>query len=87
MQRISSWLRSYEGCRPRAGVVILLLVIGALAALNWRLLAMTIDISPVEINRGAGSHESVDAAAVVPFQLKPLSSFAETGARPLFSPT
>jgi hypothetical protein len=65
----------------------LLLVIGALAALNWRLLAMTIDISPVEINRGAGSHDIIDAAPVAPFHLKPLSSFAETEARPLFSPT
>jgi hypothetical protein len=87
VQGVSSLLRWVEGCRPGAGVVILLPLIGALAALNWRLLAMTIDISPVEIDRGAGSRGIVDAAAVAPSELKPLSSFPQTGARPLFSPT
>lgn len=77
-----------EGLRPRASVVVLLLATSALAALNCRLLTMTIDISPAGVGGGAGPLESVtEAAAVAPFEPKPLSSFPETEARSLFSPT
>jgi hypothetical protein len=77
-----------ESLRPRPGLVILLLAVGALAALNWRLLAMTIDISPAGLDGSAGPLESaVEAAAVAPFEPKPLSSFRDIEARPLFSPT
>jgi hypothetical protein len=87
VERANRFARWYERYPPTAGAVVLLLVIGALAALNWRVLRMTIDISPAETDRGAGSREDVaEAAAVAPFDPKPLSSFPETGARPLFSP-
>ena len=77
------------GIGPGAGVVgSLLLVIGALAALNWRLLGMTIDISPVGVGGGTGALDGIIVAAgVAPFEAKPLSSYPETAARPLFSPT
>ena len=76
------------GLRPSPGVALLLLAVGALAALNWRLLTMTIDISPAGLDQGAGALERVvEAAGVAPFAPKPVSSFPETGARPLFSPT
>jgi hypothetical protein len=81
---ISTWM----GLRPRAGIVIAVLpLIGALAVLNVWLLAMTIDISPSGVDDGASSFERVieAAAAIAPFEAKPLSSYRETEARPLFS--
>jgi hypothetical protein len=81
---ISTW----RGWRPRAGIVIaVLLPLGALAVLNVWLLAMTIDISPSSVDHGASSFERViEAAAIAHFEAKPLSSYRETEARPLFSP-
>jgi hypothetical protein len=81
---ISTW----RGWGPRAGIVITVLSpIGALAVLNVWLLAMTIDISPSGVDHGASSFEHViKAAAIAPFEAKPLSSYRETEARPLFSP-
>jgi hypothetical protein len=78
---ISTW-------RPRARIVIaVLLPLGALAVLNVWLLAMTIDISPSGVDHGTSSFERViEAAAIAPFEAKPLSSYRETEARPLFSP-
>jgi hypothetical protein len=76
----------YVGRRPTARVLCLLMVVGALAVINWRLMVMSIDISP------AGGDEpdslpTVEAAAAGRFEPKPLSTFPETEARPLFSPT
>ncbi len=67
---------------------MLAVLVAALAYLDWRLMGMEVDISPiVPSSTDGGGHSNVGPSISTRLDKKPLAQFPETLARPLFNPT
>lgn len=76
-----------NGGRRNSIIIVLMLVVGALAYLNWEILSQAIDITPlsVQANLGATNQPSEGDELLAPPPARSRSDFAQTLSRPLFT--